>query len=157
MNEENIFCECPKCGSQLELPQAMVGETVECPACSTNFVALSQDEVDMTNEETPADMLKDISDEDTKLDSSKKERAEGSAVNSSTGVIDLSNVQTVTTDDELSCSTVKIKRKSVGMVPKADKNEKFGYVQSTQNLNLDKMEILKSAPAPKKKWWQFWK
>lgn len=76
----------------------------------------------------------------------------------SSAVINLTETETgkIEPQNEMHCSTVKIQRKSIGMVPDCkDKDSKFTPIESTKALDLEEDEIRKALKS-KKRWWKFW-
>jgi len=135
-------------------------ESVDVNFAETKLDAVS-DLVDMTENDTHMDIsggtiMEDVFDEDELLDLSEGD-TEPPHKEASSAVIDLTETGTIEPQNEMHCSTVKIQRKNIGMIPESkDQDIKFAPIESTQSLDLSSDDIRK-ALTPKKKWWQFWK
>jgi len=124
------------------------------PDAASDLVDMSEGDTHMdlpigaiTDDEFDEDELVDLSEGDT----------EPPYMQTSSAVIDLTETGTIEPQNDMHCSTVKIQRKNIGMVPDCnDKEIKFAPIESTQSLDLNRDDIRKALTS-KKKWWQFWK
>jgi len=146
-----------KVDSHLDSPET---ESVDVNFAEAKPDAVS-DLVDMSESDTHMDIptgtnMGDEFDEDELLDLSEGD-TEPPHKETSSAVIDLTETGTIEPQNEMHCSTVKIQRKNIGMIPECkDQNIKFAPIESTQSLDLSHDDIRKALTS-KKKWWQFWK
>ena len=186
MSNETFACSCPNCKTTLNIPVEYCGQNVECSECDQSFVVesspaqanqIAETSLDQNNTDSnisSAGELLDLTDADTRIDplatSEDEDLSEEELLDltegdtdvpfipTSTGVIDLTQTDTIGRVERngMNASTVKIDRRSVGMVPDYKKGIKFHPIESTQSINIGS-DGRQSSRDSNKKWWQFWK
>ena len=158
MSEEDTFqVACPRCGETFNVPIVLLEKKAQCPGCGAKFAM----------EPPPGPAGRELK--------ARAMRAKEEAASAETGSVHIP-LKGAKAPSRPSTNTVKLARFKAG----ADENsEKLASVQNQQagsGVHVDQEAIqkelaqnassgrrrtissgVKAAPAPEKKWWEFWK
>ena len=161
MSEEDTFqVACPRCGDTFNVPILLLEKKAQCPGCGAKFAM----------EPPPGPAGRELK--------ARAMRAKEEAANSETSSVHIPLKGAQKPAPRPSTNTVKLARFKTGA---EENNEKLASVQNQQKaspgVHVDQDAIqkelaaqnasaghrrtissgVKTAPAPAKKWWEFWK